>query len=143
MKHHAPPWFINEMKIFDPELRVRWSEKANIFMLERKIANSKPVDTKKDSFSDEYIRAREGYVLVALIPHDKFSREIFNILRINDLWSNGGWEHMARTIEELEAEEEQKRWQRFSDDIVSHSKEIFEWMQYRDGERIFVPRAIQ
>lgn len=137
MQLSAPGWFVREMSKFDPELRVRWSEKANIFMLERKIAHSKNIDTIKDCFSDEYIRARDGYVLVALIPHDKFSRSIFDTLRASDLWSNGGWEHMAKTIEEIEEREFEEGLKKFIEDIAYESKEYYSFLKYRDGETVF------
>lgn len=134
---NAPRWFITEMKVFDPELRVRWSEKMKMFQLERKIAHSKPIDTiKKDCYDDDYIRAREGYILVALIAPGKFSRSIFETLRRSDLWSMGGWEHMARFVEEQELAEEQKLWDDFSDRLKHESAELYNFLKFREGSRI-------
>lgn len=136
MESSVPKWFIDEMKVFDPALRVRWSAKMNMFQLERKIANSKVIDTIKASFDDDYIRAREGYILVAIIPPGKFARSIFATLRASDLWSNGGWEHMARYIEEQEAAAEKKIWDDFSQELRDQTKELYAFMKYRDGSRI-------
>lgn len=133
----APEWFVKEMGVFDPALRLRWSQRMNMWQLERKIANSKPIDTTRlDSWHDDYIRARDGYVLVALIEPDKFSRNIFSILRASDLWSNGGWESMARYIEEQEAAEEQRLWDNFTDDIRNQTKDLYAFLKYREGSRI-------
>jgi hypothetical protein len=137
MEALAPAWFVKEMKAFDSELRVRWSQKMNMWQLERKIANSKIIDTiKKDAFDDDYIRAREGYILVALIESGKFSRNIFSILRASDLWSNGGWESMAQYIEDMEALEEQKKWEAFSDELKCQSREFYSFLKLREGSRI-------
>jgi hypothetical protein len=133
----APEWFVKEMSAFDPALRVRWSKKMNIWQLERKIANSKVIDTsKRDGFDDDYIRAKDGYILVALIEHGKFSRDIFSVLKASDLWSHGGWECMARYIEEKEAMEEEKRWKDFSDDLKYRTAELYNFFKIREGSRI-------
>jgi hypothetical protein len=137
MEALVPAWFITEMNAFDPELRVRWSQKMNMWQLERKIANGKFIDTqKKDTFDDDYIRAREGFILVALIEPGKFSRNIFSILRASDLWSNGGWEEMAKQIEDMEAREEEAKWRAFSDELKHQSKEFFDFLSIRVGRRI-------
>jgi hypothetical protein len=134
----APLWFLTELKAFDPDLRVRWSTKMNIFQLERKIAHGKFIDTtKKDTYDDDYVRAREGYILVALIEPGKFSRNIFATLKACDLWSNGGWEHMARYIEEQEAAVEQKIWDDFSDDLKAQASELYSFLKIREGSMIY------
>lgn len=134
----APSWFIKEMNSFDPALRVRWSPKMNMYQLERKLANSKPIDTtKKDGFDDDYVRARDGYILVALIEPGKFSRSIFQVLRASDLWSMGGWEAMAKFIEDQEALAEEKRWEKFSEEIRYATKELYDFMKIREGRTIF------
>jgi hypothetical protein len=133
----APAWFLKELKAFDPELRLRWSHKMNLWQLERKIAHGKIIDTSKtDYFDDDYTRAREGYILVALIEPDKFSRNIFSVLRASDLWSNGGWETVAAHIEEMEAREEAQKWEAFSDEVKYQAKEFYDFLQFREGSRI-------
>lgn len=135
----APQWFLTEMKAFDPDLRVRWSPLVKLWQLERKIAHGLPINTTKDSFHDDYIRAREGYMLVAMIEPGKFSRSIFVTLRASDLWANGGWEAMADLIEDLEAREEELKWRAFSDDIRHASQEFYDFLAVRSGTRIFSP----
>lgn len=135
----APKWFINEMKAFDSELRVRWSIKMNVFQLERRIANSKIIDTSKtDSFDDDYVRAKDGYILVALIDSRSFNRSIFTTLRECDLWTKGGWEAMAAHIEDLEAREEAQKWEVFSNEIKDHTKELYDFLKIRDGRTVLL-----
>jgi hypothetical protein len=134
----APEWFVKELNVFDPDLRLRWSSKMNLWQLERKIARSKIIDTsKKDTYDDDYIRAREGFILVALIEPDKFSRNIFSILRASDLWSNGGWESMAQYIEDMEAQEEEKKWADFSDELKYQARDMYEFLKIREGRTIY------
>ncbi len=140
MIERAPDWFLKEMRVFDPDLRVRWSSKMNMFQLERKITHSLPIETKKrDSYDDDYIRAKEGYILVALIAPGKFSRNIFSVLRASDLWSNGGWESVARAIEDFEASEEEAKWKAFSDELRGATRELYNFIKIRDGRTIYSP----
>jgi hypothetical protein len=135
----VPKWFLTEMKVFDPELRVRWSPKCRMFQLERKISHSMPIETTKDSFSDDFIRARDGYVLVAMIEPGKFSRNIFAVLRASDLWSNGGWEAVADAVEAFEAREEELKWKEFENNIHYDSIDVYNWLKIRDGRTIYCP----
>ena len=133
----APEWFVKELKAFDPELRLRWSSKMNLWQLERRIARSKIVDTtKKYTYDDDYIRANEGYILVAMIEPDKFSRNIFSILRASDMWSNGGWEAVAQHIEDMEQREERAKWEAFTEEVKYHAKEFYDFLAIREGRRI-------
>jgi hypothetical protein len=135
----APRWFINELKVFDPALRVRWSPICKMFQLERKIAHGMPINTTKSDFTDDFIRARDGYILVAMIEPGKFSRSIFSTLRGCDLWSNGGWEAMADLIEEIEAREEAEKWRAFENDVHAMSQDLYHWLKIRDGRSIYGP----
>ena len=134
----APAWFVKEMQAFDPALRLRWSPRINLWNLERKITHGLPIETSKsDGFHDDYIRARDGYILVALIEPDKFGRHIFSTLRASDLWSNGGWEEMAKFIEELEAREEEAKWRAFDDEIHVATIELYNFLKWREGGLVF------
>lgn len=134
----APGWFLRELEAFDPALRLRWSDSQMLWHLERKIAKGKPVETlRTDSESDEVIRAREGYLLVASVPPGGLNRTIFEKLRACDLWALGGWEKVEREIVEAEEREEQKRDDDFAADIRSYTREVYEFLKHRAGERVF------
>ena len=134
----APSWFLNELREFDPELRLRWSRRMELWQLERRVTRSlHPGTIRNDSYHDDYIRAQDGYVLVASIPHGTFGRHIFEKLRQNDLWSRGGWEKMIDEIEQFEDAEEQKKWDDFSDRIHYESQDLYELMKARDGRTVF------
>jgi hypothetical protein len=138
----APDWFIEEMRSFDSELRLRWSEKVHLWQLERRITHGVPINTsKKDGFDDDFIRARDGYLLVAMIESGKFSRTIFEELRKSDLWSNGGWEEYIRLIEDIEAREEEAKWRAFDEDIRYACREVYDFLAARDGRKVFLGRA--
>jgi len=141
---NAPEWFIKELHTFDSDMRCRWSPRCQMFQLERKVSRSlHPGTIRNDGWHDDYIRAQEGYILVAQVPPGKFSRTIFEKLRRSDLWSNGGWESIAKQIEGEEDREEEMKWKSFEDDVHDRSKEVYDWMKIRDGRTTFSPGWVE
>ena len=140
----APGWFVRELQAFDSDMRVRWSPRTELFQLERRVTRSlHPGTIRNDGWHDDYIRAQDGYILVAQVPPGKFSRTIFDRLRASDLWANGGWEQVCRQIEGDEDREEEMQWRKFEEDIHEHSKEVYDWMKWRDGRTVFSPGWVQ
>ncbi|HCV42682.1 MAG TPA: hypothetical protein DGH68_04295 [Bacteroidetes bacterium] len=134
----APKWFLNELRVFDPDLRVRWSRRTETFHLERRVTRSlHPGTIRNDQWHDDYIRAQDGYVLVGIIRPGLFSRTIFDKLRAADLWSNGGWARVCRKIEEFEEAEEERKWDKFGEALREESAELYETMKIRDGRSVF------
>ena len=134
----APGWFLRELREFDSELRLRWSQRLELWQLERRVTRSlHPGTIRNDNYHDDYIRAQDGFVLVASIPHGTFGRHIFERLKAADLWSNGGWARVCREIEEFEEAEEEKKWAEFSETLRNESKDIYELMKIRDGRTVF------
>lgn len=140
----APGWFLRELELFDPALRCRFSPRTNMFQLERKITNSIPIDTSVlNTEHDDYIRAREGYILVGVISPDGFSRSIFDKLRASDLWANGGWEAMANKIEAYEESEELRKNESFAREIRETSRELYHLLKMREGSSVYNAGFIQ
>ena len=134
----APEWFLKELHAFDPELRVRWSARLELFQLERRVRNAlHPGTIRNDGWHDDVIRAADGYILVASIPPGSFGRHIFEKLRASDLWSNGGWKRVADQLDEFEATEEARKWAKIEEDNLAMAREVFEIMKLRDGRTIF------
>ena len=134
----APAWFLKELREFDPDLRLRWSRMRELWQLERRVTRSlHPGTIRNDNYHDDYIRAQDGYVLVASIPHGTFGRHIFERLRAADLWSNGGWARIAREIEEFEEAEEELKWKKFGETLQEESREVYDLMKIRDGRTVF------
>jgi hypothetical protein len=134
----APEWFLRELRAFDPDLRLRWSSKREMWQLERRVTRSlHPGTIRNDGFDDDYIRAQDGYILVAQIPHNAIARSIFDKLKAADLWSNGGWEKVADQIEKYELLEQEKRDRDLNEDLKNMSKELYEVLKIRDGRSIY------
>jgi hypothetical protein len=135
---NAPRWFLDELRAFDSDLRLRWSFRLQNWQLERKVTRSlHPGTIRNDSWHDDYIRAQEGYILVATIPFNGLSRSVFERLRASDLWSNGGWQRVAEELEELERVQEEKVWNDFQDSVRASSAELYNLWKIRDGRTVF------
>lgn len=135
---NPPAWFVKELHEFDSDLRLRWSVRLELWQIERKVRRSlHPGTIKNDGYHDDYIRAQDGYLLVASVPPHGLGRRVFEVLKASDLWSNGGWAKVADKLEAFEEQEEKARDKSFSDDIQAMSKELYDWLAVRDGRQIF------
>ncbi len=133
----APKWFVSELKKFDPDLRIRWSQRMEMWHLERQVRRGlHPGTIRCDTYHDDYIRAQDGFILVACVPPRMLCREIFEKLRASDLWSNGGWEKVIRDIEAGEAAVEEKKWADFRDTMKHLSSEVYGFIARRSGSQI-------
>jgi hypothetical protein len=140
----APKWFVTELHEFDPDLRIRWSGHMEMWHLERQVRRGlHPGTIRTDGYHDDYVRARDGFILVACVPPRMLCREIFEKLRTSDLWSNGGWQKIIRDIEEGEQAVEDKKWTDFQDKIKHLSAEVYNFISYRSGSRIFPGEAVK
>ena len=134
----APAWFLKELRDFDPELRVRWSARMELWQLERRVRNAlHPGTIRNDGWHDDYVRAADGYLLVASVPHGGFGRHIFERLRASDLWSQGGWERVADELDAFEAAEEERKWAGIESDNRAIAREVYDLMKIRDGRTVF------
>jgi hypothetical protein len=134
----APDWFLKELKIFDPLLRVRWSARMELWHIERRVMRGlHPGTIKTDEWHDEYIRARDGYVHVCSVPPGKLTPHVFERLKAADLWSHGGWKKVADQLDEFDQVEEEKKWEVFSRDLTDLSKSVYDLLKLRDGRTVF------
>ena len=133
----APAWFERELRAFDEDLRLRWSVKKELWLIERRVRRAlHPGTIKTDLEDDDSIRARDGYLLVASIPPRGLSRFVFQKLRESDLWQTG-WKRVADELEAAEQAAEQKAWSDFSADVAGLSDEVYSFIARREGRQVF------
>lgn len=134
----APKWFLDELKAFDPDLRLRWSERRDLWQLERRVRRSAhPGTTLGDTEADDYIRARDGFILVASIPPRGLHRYVFSRLRAADLWSRGGWKRVADDLDAMEAAEEEHRWEAISRENQAVARDLYNIIAVREGRAVY------
>lgn len=134
----APAWFKRELNAFDPDLRVRWSRRLELFQLERRVKNAlHPGTVRNDAYHDDQIRAADGYILVASIPPRGFGRHIFDRLRASDLWSNGGWERIADELDAMDERAEELRQKALEGENEAIAREIYDLWAHRSGRSVY------
>jgi hypothetical protein len=140
----APTWFLRELKAFDPDLRLRWSPRLELWQIERQVKRSvHPGTIRNDGWHDDYIRASDGYILVASVPPHLLVRSIFQKLKDSDLWARGGWEKVINEIETAERIEEEKKWEDFGADVRYSSAELYHFLKHRNGQSVYAPGVLQ
>ena len=133
----TPAWFVKELRTFNPDLRLRWSRRLEVWQLERRVRRSlHPGTIITNNWHDSFIRAQDGYLLVGPIPHGCLSRSVFEKLRASDLWRAGGWKRMADQLDEMDQSIEDKNWKNFDDDVHYRSSDAWNFIQARHGRRI-------
>lgn len=134
----APEWFLRELRAFDSDLRLRWSPRIQLWQLEKKVRRGlAPGTIATDSWNDNRIRANDGYILVCSIPPKKLHRSLFQNLRDNDLWANGGWKRVADALDEYEAAVDEYRAKKFGEKCREHARDLYDLMKIRDGRTVF------
>jgi hypothetical protein len=134
-----PGWFLAELEAFDPLLRCRWSDRLRMWQIERRVTLGKPPECyRKDTEHDDYVRARDRFVLVCSVPKDGLAPVVFERLRASDLWAAGGWEKVVRDLEEAEDAAENKCWNDFGEEMRFCAAEQYESMKVKDGRTIYM-----
>jgi len=134
-----PGWFLLELEAFDPLLRLRWSDQKKMWQLERKVTVGLPPESfRKDTEHDDFIRAREKYVLVASIPAGGLNRQIFDNLRASDLWAQGGWDKVERDLVEAEKVAEEKSWLDFGEEVRFKAADAYEHWKCKTGQTVYL-----
>jgi hypothetical protein len=134
----APAWFLKELAEFDSDMRLRWSRRLELWQLERRVRRGlHPGTILCDNWHDDYIRARDGYLLVASVPPKQLSREVFEHLRASDLWARGGWQKVSDDLDELDRRREEDIQESFAREMHEINKDVFEWWKLRDGETVY------
>lgn len=107
MPLYSPPReFVQALQAFDKDLRVRWSDGQGSWRLERKVSRGTvwpPSSLDTPAANEDRIAARDGYVLVDLLP--ELSGRLFSILRAHDIWAHGGADAVADAMDRLDLEQ--------------------------------------
>lgn len=143
MLRTPPKGFVKKLKSFDKDLRVRWSEEKNKWIIERKtpkIGLYPPVKWYQLSDgtwtykilpekSDLYIQYHDGYA--GILYANELDNRIFESLYNNDLWKYKRKEDMYRDIEEKEKKQEENKEKEKTEEIKALSREIWDYWNVR------------
>jgi len=133
--YHPHDTFVRRLKEYDPMLRVRWSDYARSWQLERKMRHGKSSYGNSPN-PDVNRRYQDGYVHVFSIPYEWLDGRVFKALDLADLWKMGGAKALNRRMDqEIEAKEERDA-RNQKDDLRYVANDMFTAMQYRGGSRV-------
>jgi hypothetical protein len=135
MPLYSPPKaIVDELRSYDPMLRVRWSDHKSRWYLERKMTRGKFDFNAADP--DTKIQVRDGYITVCTLPYSYLDGRVLKMLKMTDLWAQGG----AKTVnQKLDDYYEQKY---LRDDLNQRAdlkyiaNEMFNYAQRRAGLRL-------
>lgn len=115
----VPETFAQELRTYDPDLRCRWSDARQCYLIERKVSRGKqwPPPAKADpddneqmltpaecdqhnrEILDEWTAACEGYVILLNVERDSLDNRVFYTLWATDIWRQGGADAVNERID--------------------------------------------
>ena len=144
-----PKHIVEEIRRYDPLLRLRWSKEKKVFVLERKTErrflcapikykragyDGKVVEVKEPELSDRHICYHDGYtpIFSAKFP----DRRLMIYLYLSDSFRYG--KRFVKRAEEREQEKEQKEESKGYGHMRDVSGEVYDSLLVKQGERMFV-----
>jgi hypothetical protein len=132
-----PIGFVADLKSYDPDLRVRWSDRGDCWLIERKITKARWIDPDAVLVKDwkdyeEYKAAREGYILLMDVDRDCLDRRVFYTLWDSDIWRQGGYEKVNQQINQETHERQFASRPKFVDEVRYEAKQ---WFRYGNTVR--------
>lgn len=147
---NPPAGFVQDLRGYDPLLRVRWGEHSARWFIERKLRErspqwlrEKPSPWKSQRGLDLWDGWREGYVHVLTVHRDLLTWAlVVPHLAAADLQVRGGIDAMNQALDDAEA-----AWERETDRTIENfqeaaGKEAFDRLKWLTGQRVAVPEAV-
>lgn len=150
MNKAAPTHIVEELKRYDPDLRIRWSRQRGAWVIERYMENntviSKPVRWHRDragawkwrtlsEFDDKYIQYHERYV--PIIYAHFLDRRLFWSLYQTDAWKQSyKGKDYSRQSEYADDKKKEKSDSKGRELLEETGKEALGFMRWQSGERM-------
>jgi hypothetical protein len=144
-----PPYsVVRDLAAYDKDLRLRWSTRRDLWMVEKKLEMRHPSVEKerpnligKSAVSqDLFDAARDGYVhILDIHPSLLRSEIILGALRSTDLNFHGSWAAINRRLDEIQAAEDAALDRQLDTFVEAGSREIYDRDQVLGGRKIYVP----
>ncbi len=143
-----PASIVKDLRAYDNGLRLRWSTRRSLWMVEKKldfrhpcIEKERPASIGKSSVSqDLWDAAREGYVHVLSIhPSLLRSEVILAALRSTDLNYHGSWKAINRRLDAIQEAEDKALDRQLDTFVEAGSRELYDRDQWVGKRKIQVP----
>jgi hypothetical protein len=138
---YPPKWWLNEMWLFDDQLVIFPSQKAQTFILARRATRSKgesPHDVKGVSQNpDTILMSRHRLVRVCeILPGVIWDNRVFQRLAAHDIQRLGGHKEVSLKLEAMDRQREDRINRRLEADGDAIARDAYKGMKYKIGERI-------
>lgn len=116
--HMPPSGFVNRLKGYDKELRVRWSDIHSAWRIERRIRPPR-INLDPALFADpeDFTTAVEGYALIMRVPPNMLDNRVFELLWAGDVQRRGGGAKVEQEEEDAYNERLEKAMAAWGDEI--------------------------
>ena len=121
----VPRWLLEDLRTYDPMLRVVWDRKDEYWRIERKTRRNWAPNPEGGTYTSpqDWECARDGYVIVLRVPYDCLDRQVLHALFAGDIQRRGGHRRVAAEMEAEEARRFEKSRRDYSDTIDHKSRE--------------------
>ena len=137
-----PKGYDKRLRLFDPLLRMRWSQQREEWILERKCA--RPIHQGFiEAWSDAAIQNRDGYFeLGSYAPRELPNIDrLLNYLRWADTWNMGeDADTIADHMDKRWIDAQRRRKAHFRDEMGARAGEAYDTLAWQSGARVAVPR---
>lgn len=148
-----PPGYQARLKRFDSELRMRWSPRRHVWLLERRARYERlPVDPRKYGFTehDTVVQQRDGYFALGEYAARELPTcdRLIAYLRTQDVRRRGDQdlarlaEAVADELDAADAAREERQRQAALIDVGDRAAEEWESNKWREGVRVVVPKGL-
>jgi len=128
MPLYSPPnHFIERLHVFDPLLRIRWSDVQSCWLIERKLTRGQWIspDIYTSMQYEDFVCARDGYVPVLFCEKTQLDERVFFTLWMGDIWRRGGAQTVADQMEANETQQQIASRAGWLDDVYNQAKEHY------------------
>ena len=136
-----PAWWLQALFDYDSQLVVIPSRQEAVYRLARRTWNTPGLASMAILHREKDTAMLSSYGLVpvtTIIGWGIWGTNIFNSLRSRDLWAHGGAAKFVKRLEDIEAEDEQKRKAKIRDEMWMRSGDAWRSYQTRTRQRINV-----
>lgn len=144
----SPPLeVVTWLRRYDPELRLRWAHRTQLWAIERKCPPSfpgwlkeRPNPYRSPRGLDRFDGWREGYMFVMFCHHDLLGTPAFETtVRTCDIQAQNGIEEINRQLDAFYADQEVEADRGIDHWAQAAARESHDRLQWLDGNRIATP----
>lgn len=146
---NAPREFISALRAFDPDLRIRYAVRTQLWFIERKLPerhkqllSERPNPWKSERGWDLYDGWREGFVHILSVDPSLLDHRVFEVLAAADSYRQGGFEAINRQLDAAVETWEKETDKHIANWNESAAKDAAERMPWLQGRRVTVPDQV-